>query len=258
MVMLPGALEPIEFECFDNWLSEWVCREILIGHTYPTLPVVDDVRVVFDVGANCGAAAVYFAAAYPGAQIHAFEPAAEPFRRLGRNAARSPNIATHNVGLHSHDQRVPLYAGAIDSVTGSIYARDTKNATTSETVTLRSFSGWLDEHGISEIDVLKVDVEGSEVDVLESLGDRLRAVKVVYVEYDSSDARRQIDRLFEGTHELCFGEMFLTQGEAIYVSKDITDDPAAERTLFQFFWEHVVRLRTASSGEHDRDAPPAV
>lgn len=241
-VTLPGAVEPIEFECFDNWLSEWVSREILLGHTYPKLPVVNDVRVVLDVGANCGAASVYFAACYPDAQVHAFEPAAEPFRLLSRNATRSTNIVTHNVGLHSHDQRVPLYAGAIDSVTGSVYQRDTKNAVASETVTLRSFASWLDEHEISEIDVLKVDVEGCEVEVLAGLGSRLGTVDVVYVEYDSSDARRQIDRLFEGTHELCFGEMYLARGEGIYLSKRIADDADAQKSLSQFFWERVVRL----------------
>lgn len=242
-VTLPGALEAVEFDCFDNWLSQWVCREILAGHTYPKLPMPDDVRVVLDVGANCGAASVYLAACYPDATVHAFEPAAAPYAYLERNAALAPNIVTHNIGLHRHDQQVPLYAGAIDSVTGSVFPRDAKNAAASETVTLRSITGWLDEHEISRVDVLKVDVEGCEVDVLEGLGERLRDVQVVYVEYDSAAARRQIDRAFEDSHELCLGEMFLTQGETIYVSNAIAHDDTSAKTLFAFFWDYLVATR---------------
>lgn len=245
-VTLPGTLESVEFECFDNWLSRATCRYILDGLTYPVLPVVDDVQVVIDVGANCGAAAVYFAACYPDARVHAFEPASAPYRLLERNTEHAPNIVIYNIGLHSSDQQVPLYEGSIDSVTGSVFPRDSKNAAANEMVTLRSFEGWLDEHDISAIDVLKVDVEGCEVDVLTGLGDRLRAVKVVYVEYDSPQARREIDRLFDGSHELCFGEMFLAQGEAIYLSNAIAGDDTAAKTLVHFFWEHVVRLRTGS------------
>ncbi len=242
-VTRPGTPAAVEFDCFDNWLSQWVCREILAGHTYPKLPVPDDVRVVLDVGANCGAASVYFGWCYPEATVHAFEPAAAPYAFLEHNAALAPNIVTHNIGLHTHDQQVPLYAGAIDSVTGSVFPRDVKNVGASETVTLRSIAGWLDEHEISRIDVLKVDVEGCEVEVLEGLGERLRDVQVVYVEYDSAAARRRIDRVFEASHELCFGEMFLAQGEAIYVSNAIAHDDDAAKTLFSFFWEHLVATR---------------
>ncbi|MET0902827.1 MAG: hypothetical protein ABWZ52_06285, partial [Acidimicrobiales bacterium] len=61
---------PIDFECGDTLVSRWVCEEILAGKTYPYLPFVPDVRVVFDVGANCGAATVHFARHYPDAAIH--------------------------------------------------------------------------------------------------------------------------------------------------------------------------------------------
>ena len=53
-VALEGA-EPLRFECADNPVSRRVCEDILRGRTYPFLPFVDDVQVVFDVGANCGA-----------------------------------------------------------------------------------------------------------------------------------------------------------------------------------------------------------
>jgi hypothetical protein len=74
-----------------------------------------------------------------------------------------------------------LFCRTIDGVTGSIFQRYVKTAEASETVPLRSFAGWLDDEEVSRIDLLKVDVEGCEVDVLEGLGDRLRDVQVVYL-----------------------------------------------------------------------------
>ena len=39
----------VEFECADTWVSRWVCQTILEDKTYPHLPFIDDVQVVFDV-----------------------------------------------------------------------------------------------------------------------------------------------------------------------------------------------------------------
>ena len=47
-------------------------------------------------------------------------------------------------------------------------------------------------------------------------------VQAVYVEYDSADARRRIDRFMDATpRALLQGMMFLDQGEMIYVARDL-------------------------------------
>lgn len=230
-----------EFECADTIVSRWVCGDILAGKTYPFLPFVPDVRMVFDVGANCGATAVYFARHYPDAEVHAFEPASEPRAILERNAAEYQNLQVHAIGLHSVDQVVPLYKGDGDTGFGSVF-RGAKNLEESEPVQLRSGGAWVAEHDIDRIDVLKVDVEGCEVEVLESLGDLLPAVKVLYVEYDSRQARRDIARLLDATHELYTGMLLLDQGECIYVKNDLADLDAAGAHLRHLF---VSRLKAS-------------
>ena len=221
---------PIEFECFPGIVSRWVSQEILAGRTYPVVPFVDDVRVVVDVGANCGAFSVYSAHHYPDAAIHAVEPGSEPRALLERNAANHSNIRVHPVGLHATDAVVPLYKGGEDSILGSIHRRDI-NTEESEPVQLRAGGGWAAEHGIERMDVLKVDVEGCEVDVLRSLEELLPTVKVLYVEYDSRQARRDIDHLLGPTHELYRGILFLEQGEITYLRRDLADHSAAQDHL---------------------------
>ncbi|MFT5201541.1 MAG: FkbM family methyltransferase [Candidatus Aldehydirespiratoraceae bacterium] len=230
----PPDGEPFEFECEDTLVSAWVSQSILKNETYPIMPFIDDVSVVFDAGGNCGAAAVHFARHYPDAVIHTFEPGSHQRSFLTKNAAAHPKIDIHPIALHSYDGELPLFQGNSDSGMSSLVASEW--ATEShESVPVRSAGGWVKEAGLDHIDVMKLDVEGCEVDVLESLCDILPTVRVLYVEYDSRQARRDIDRLLADTHELYAGKVFLDQGEVVYLSKAVANADAPTehlRTLF--------------------------
>lgn len=224
----------LTFECEDTLASAWVSRSILVGTTYPALPFLDDVAVVFDVGANCGAASVHFARHHPQATVHAFEPASATRAILERNAATWPNIVVHPFGLSDQDTEIELYYGA-ESIMASIHRRSV-NTDESETVQLHAAGPWAASHGIDRIDVLKVDVEGCETEVLRSLAPLLPTVGVVYVEYDSRVARREIDRTLEATHELWFARLLaLDQGECIYLSSTLVDRPEAKASLIELY-----------------------
>ncbi len=232
---VPIGDEIIEFDCFDNWLSRWVNLGVLQGETYPYFAFIPDVQMVLDVGANCGAASVWFSACYPNAEIHAFEPSATTFGLLEANAARRSNVIAHNIGLHRTDQTLPLYAGDVDSVTASVFPRD-NNSVQSEMVSLRSARNWLAEHSIERVDVMKVDVEGCEFDVLDSMRDLLPSIRLLYVEYDSKDSRLEIDDLLRPTHWLAMGQMFLSQGEAVYISNDVLAAEKAVEAAIMDLW----------------------
>jgi FkbM family methyltransferase len=194
---------------------------IVEGHSYVHLKFVTDVRVVMDIGANIGAAAVYFSLLYPEARVFAFEPAKAPFELLTENTRDRNNVSTYNFGLFSSDQDVvPLYSGTVDSGTASVGKSDL-TLEQSEPITLRSVSDWLAENSITRVDVLKIDTEGCEVPILRSMGDLIPFVKVIYLEYHSEDDRREIDRLLVGSHALAGGKAAIVhRGELTYVAKD--------------------------------------
>lgn len=231
----------IEFECPDSIASTWTCTSILQGLTYPFLPFVDDVRVVFDVGANCGAASVHFARHYPDAVIHAFEPGREARSFLQRNVASFANVQVHPIGLYSDDRRAQLYKGDGDLGMASVIRRHV-NLDDSEPVELRAGGTWADDHGVTRIDVLKVDVEGCEIEVIEGLRALLPTVKVLFVEYDSRHARKALGSLLDRTHELYWGKMLLDQGECVYLRADIARLDAAVEVL--------ARLLAAEAARH--------
>jgi FkbM family methyltransferase len=242
-----GEPPPGDFECFNNWVSPWISEHILAGETYPQLPGIGEVRTVVDVGANCGAASVYFARCYPEATIHAIEPGAAPFELLSRNASPYPNIHLHNIGLYSSDRTTQLYAGVHDSGTASIFQRAGRNTDVSEDIRLQEAGSWLAEQEIESIDVLKVDTEGCEVEILAALRHVLPGVKALYVEYDDVGARRQIDRLLEPTHELCHGMCFLDQGEMIYVRRQALSADSTAAAIREFFRERFAEELSAAN-----------
>ena len=211
--------EELEFESFSNCLSRVTAETILNGKTYPLIPFVRDVNVVMDVGANVGAASVYFSLAYPDATIHSFEPGSWAYSLLKANTDARPNVHAHNFGLYSRDASLPLYRGKYDSGMSSV-AKSESTKEKSETVALRSVREWLAENDITTIDILKIDSEGCEVPILEALQDLLPKVKVVYLEYHSDDDRKAFDRLLGDTHLLMHGQMLVHLGEVTYVAKD--------------------------------------
>lgn len=228
----------VEFECEDSIASAWVSRGILSGETYPVLPFVDDVEVILDVGANCGAATVHFARHYPLARIHSFEPGHRQRAVLERNCTRLANVSVHPIGLHAHDGEADLFAGRGDSGMSSFTPGEWTTAS-SERAQLRSAGGWAAENGLDRIDIVKLDVEGCEVDVLRSLDALVATIKVAYVEYDSRTARREIDAVFDPTHHLYSGKVLLDQGEVVYLRADLADDPRADQYLRDTFTEAI-------------------
>jgi FkbM family methyltransferase len=215
----------IEFFSFATHMSRAICKEILAGRTYPRIPFVHDVQTVLDIGANVGAAAVYFALQHPSATIFALEPAAEPFRLLVRNAKSFSNVRTFNFGLFDDDKSVPLHRGKFDSVTASI-GTSTLNSSQTEVVNLRRADTWLAQVGISRIDLLKIDTEGCEVPILRSMESLIPGIKVIYLEYHSEDDRQFLDHLVTPSHILYAGRASHPhRGELCYVARSAFPSP---------------------------------
>lgn len=231
---------PVTFSCADSLESRITCGAILEGRTYPLLPFIGDVEVAVDVGANCGAMAVHLARHHPDAAIHALEPGSQARALLEENTAPFPNVTVHPFGLGGADLSTTLYVGA-DIGQASVIPPD-EGDHRGEPVELRDAAAWAAEAGIDRIDILKVDVEGLELEVLERLAPLLPTVKVLYVEYDSRTARRAIEALLAPTHELYLAMlMALDQGECLYLRADLADHPGAQERLRDLFARAVAR-----------------
>lgn len=146
---------------------EIVCCDVYGARRLPADPFI------VDIGANVGTFSLYARWVRPGARITAVEPMNENLDYLRRNLARCEG-STVNI--------VAAAAGAAEGVAN--VAGPTSDSAGidvgegQETPVIPA-SQLLDRH----VDLLKIDVEGAEVDVLKGASDALRCVDRIVLEY---------------------------------------------------------------------------
>jgi FkbM family methyltransferase len=208
------------FSLFDTPLGKAVCHEVFRGKSYPLMQFNGEVQTVVDIGANIGAAAVYFSVYYPSARIFAFEPTPTNHALLAANTADLSQVKTFPFGLFDRDRQATLYHGMQDSVQNSI-GRGGEQTQESETIVLRETAAVFRELALETIDILKLDTEGCEVPILLSMWKWIPRTGVIYVEFHSEIDRLEIDRLLSPTHYLYSGEINrLCRGELRYIAKN--------------------------------------
>jgi len=122
-------------------------------------------RTVVDLGGNIGCSAIYFANRWPDAKIVVVEPLAATFAILQQNTEFYPNIIPVHAAAHPRRETVELFVPK----TGFWATRVTRagSSGTKESNSARGLPviDLLDEYGIDRIDILKIDIEGSEADL---------------------------------------------------------------------------------------------
>lgn len=137
--------------------------------------------VVVDAGANIGLTSVYFANRYPQAKIISIEPETSNYSMLTKNTAAYPNIVPVQAALWKADTFVSLS----DPGSGNwgFQTGESKGSVTSgSTVRGLTVDTLMREQSVDYIDVLKIDIEGSEKEVFESCAPWIDCVGILIVE----------------------------------------------------------------------------
>jgi FkbM family methyltransferase len=136
------------------------------------LHAIGEVRTVLDIGANIGVSAVYFAAAFPQARVFAFEPSPDNLAMLRRNTEPLGRVQTVPVALGEADGTLEFFASEAASNFGgfSRFAAGS-DAARKTAVPMRHAARQLAELGVERADFIKIDVEGSEWEILSTLGE---------------------------------------------------------------------------------------
>ena len=142
---------------------------------------------IFDVGANIGQTANYFAEHFPGANIYCFEPVKTTYKELTQNI-KSNKIHTFNEGLGAAIQDLTINKN--NSSGSSSLKGDDGRFFETEIVKINTGLNFCIQNKIENIDLLKMDVEGYELDALKGFGGFLKTnVKMIYSEigFDKND-----------------------------------------------------------------------
>ena len=143
---------------------------------------LSDPRVIIDAGANVGTSSIFFARKYPGARIFAVEPETSNFDLLCKNTLNYNNIVPIKAaiwrknGTRTIQNRLTGHHGYTVSETPN------RTQSTGQEVTCITIRSLIEQQGIEFIDLLKMDIEGSEKCVLENSQGWIDCVKVMTVE----------------------------------------------------------------------------
>lgn len=157
--------------------------------------------LVFDVGANVGQSITSFLSIFPDATIHSFEPSPAIFATLRKNAAGRRNVHLWNCAMGSKSGELTLLENDLPEWTSFFQVGEfgwgtVKKETPVPVQTVDEFCG---KNGISQIDVLKSDTQGFELEVFKGAGRMLAEgnIKSVYCELVFSDMYKNMPTFCE-------------------------------------------------------------
>ena len=141
--------------------------------------------LIIDCGANIGLSVLYFKHTHPDAIIHAFEPDTKNYNYLAQNVSSYgweksvfiyKQLVSDNAGFEFFEE--------LGNAGSKIVGEDQQNEFTAkiEKIRLKDFLKTLD----GKIDFLKLDIEGSEFEVLPDLKDLFPKIEKMYIEFHTA------------------------------------------------------------------------
>jgi FkbM family methyltransferase len=194
--------------------SEWLQLEI-VARGAPEPATLDLIRrlvragdTVIDVGAHVGYHALVAAqAATSTGRVYAID--AQPYNvdRIARNAAINGfshlTAVSAAIGRDAGFVRLPLQMER-DRARLSLHERGPGDLGVDIEVPLRRLDEFLSSNGIASAKLVKIDVEGYELEVLLGLDDKLRSCQNLVVEVLQESDRARVDRIVRLLHDAGF------------------------------------------------------
>lgn len=158
-----------------------------------SLPLLQP-KVIYDLGANVGIASLFFSSLYPEATVYGFEPLPENLEVCAlnyRNLPKPSQVFPWALGARSG---TAVFDCQNDSRGGRLQSspHDPRLRTTGQIeVQVYSIGDLILKKALPPPDLLKIDVEGAELDVLKGLEDHYRGVKWIYIETHGAELKQQ-------------------------------------------------------------------
>jgi FkbM family methyltransferase len=157
-------------------------QDIFVRRSY-LFPTSQKTGLIIDAGANVGLASLWFSANYPGFRVIAIEADPTIFGLLEQNLQlqQANNVSAKNCAVWDTDHAMLSFSSdgadsghVLEGVPGSVQSLRLRRLIEAEPV-----------------EMLKLDIEGAEVRVLNDCRGALESVKNLFVEYHSSVAEPQ-------------------------------------------------------------------
>jgi FkbM family methyltransferase len=149
------------------------------------------VQYIIDAGANIGDETARFRHHHPNAKILAIEVEENNYKILSKNFEKDDGVSTIHKGLWSHPCRLKILSAtpdpyrALGDVNLAFFVAEAQHDNFDiEAVSIKNL---ITEYALPRIDILKVDIEGAELDVFLDCKDWIKLVNVIIFECNDSD-----------------------------------------------------------------------
>ncbi len=146
------------------------------------------INVIYDVGANVGTWAMLAKAVIPDVSVEAFEPLQNLHPEFKRNVSTLAGIRLHPVALGSKSGEAALHVMSLADASSLLPLADASRSQfgveeiEQVPIQVRRMDEYRIERNLPLPDLIKLDVQGYELEVLKGATECLRAAKAVVVE----------------------------------------------------------------------------
>ena len=154
----------------------WVVKE----YDYPGFEINENDTII-DIGGHIGLFTLFCKQFTKAGKIFSFEPIKENYDIFLENIKMNglQNIISHNVAVTKTEGNIPIYLSN-DESGHSVFEKDAKTVNV-ESISLKKI---FDKNNINRCNLLKLDCEGSEYEIIESLpNDYFEKIDKIIIEY---------------------------------------------------------------------------
>jgi FkbM family methyltransferase len=172
---------------------------------------------IIDGGANIGLASVYFSHRYPNASIVAVEPSQDNFKVFEKNIVNFSNVKSKLGGIWNDNKHLSI-VNSTDY--DNSFMVEEVDPSTSGSIPAYSIGSIMQEMNWSTIDLLKLDIEGSEKEVFEKNYESwLPHTKMIIVEVHDHMRKGAAKSVFAATNKYNFS-FSMNHENLIFVNLD--------------------------------------
>lgn len=146
----------------------------------------NDELIILDIGANYGNYTKRFLVDFPNTKYHLFEPQKICYDYLKSQFKNNSNIKVFNFAVSDKDTNSYIYFDKIGSPKASLYKRDISHhkikLNYKEKIKVINFNNFF-ENNYTKVSLLKIDIEGNEYSLLNSIRNKFRFIDIIQFEF---------------------------------------------------------------------------
>jgi FkbM family methyltransferase len=198
------------FSLRNNPFDYATFEEVILNETY-NIPLSFEPKYIIDGGGNIGLTACFFASKYPCSTIISVEPDTENYNLLQQNCKPYANIHALQCGIWKRNAHLKIEN---NNAGNNAFTVTETNDDSAGAIKALSVLSVMEQFNLPQIDVLKLDIEGSEKEVFEENFEKwLPLTKVLIIELHDEMKKGCSRAVFNAVNKYDFS--FDTKGENI-------------------------------------------